>query len=182
MIELAPVEYDDADFLSLAQRVVNGAVTALEPREVFMVQTDNWFDWKWLGFWSVGRHKELCVPPFNPNRIRSEKRFIWDMNGSGWTIADHTKPLHVRQPGRCSEVAQPVDRWSKSAAFFWYSGNTTTNGAGSLMLYLSGAENYAWYASFTKAEEWTLHGQRGIAPRELETFEERGRELELVPK
>jgi hypothetical protein len=183
MIELAPAEYDDADFLSLVQRILNGALAALGVREVYLVQTDNWFDWKWLGFWSGGERKgvtELRVPPFNPNRIRSEMHFIWDASGSRWTSAGQGKPLHLRQPGR-QVLAQPLDRWSKSAAFIWYSGSTTINTAGSLMLYLAGSEGYAWYASFRKAEHWKVYGQRRIAPRELVSFEERGRQLESVP-
>src|SRR5215510_4576327 len=98
---------------------MNGAIAELGMREVFLVHVDNWFDHKWLGWWSR-KEEELRVPTFTPNRVRSEK------------------PLHVRQPGR-PWLAQPLDRFSKSAAFIWYSGNTTTNKAGSVMLYLSGA-------------------------------------------
>jgi hypothetical protein len=182
MIELAPTAYDDVTFLSLAQRIVNGAVTALGAREVYLVHIDNWFDYKWLGFWSRGERKELTelrVPGFSPNRVLSEKHFIWDANSSRWTSAGQRKPLHLRQPGR-SVLAQPLDRWSKSAAFIWYSGNTTTNRAGSLMLYLSGAEAYAWYASFTKNEHWKVDGERRISRRELISFEESGRQMEPV--
>ena len=96
-----------------------------------------------------------------------------------WIFVAHEKPLHIRQPGR-STLAQPLDRWSKSAAFIWYSGNTITNRAGSLMLYLSGAEGYAWYASFTRDEHWKVDDGRGITRRELKAFEESGRRLERV--
>ncbi len=50
MIELIPGEGDDVEFLALVQRIVNGAVSALDVREVFLVHVDNWFDHKWLGF------------------------------------------------------------------------------------------------------------------------------------
>jgi hypothetical protein len=75
---------------------------------------------------------------------------------------------------------EPLDRWSKSAAFIWYSGNTITNRAGSLMFYLSGAGGYAWYASFRKNGQSKVEGERRTARRELATFEERGRQLESV--
>ncbi len=52
MIELIPVEDDDVEFLALVQRIVNGALGALDVREVFLVHVDNWFDFKWLGWWS----------------------------------------------------------------------------------------------------------------------------------
>jgi len=200
MIELIPSEYDDVAFLSLVQRIVNGALITLQAREVYLVHIDNWFDWKWL-YWRSRRGKELrlppfdpnrvhkeehfirelCVPLFDPNRVRSEKHFIWDANRSQWTSVDHLRPLHLRQPGRES-LAQPLDRFSKSAAFIWYSGNTVTNQAGSLMLYLSGAEGYAWYASFTKKEHWKVEGERRITRRELIAFEHCGSQIVPVQR
>jgi hypothetical protein len=181
MIELVPREDDDLAFLELAQRIMNGAVAALDVREVYLVHIDNWFDYKWLGFWSTWKKSELTqlfVPPFNPNRVRSEHHFVWDSKGLEFISAAHKKPLHRRQPGRSPTFAKPLDRVSKSAAFIWYSGNTVTNTAGSLMLNLSGAGAYAWYASFTKDVHWKVDGERRIARRELVTFEERGREME----
>jgi hypothetical protein len=74
MIELVPTEQDDAAFLTLTQRIVNGVIAILEMREVYLVHVDNWFDHKWLGWWSSWEHKELkklYLPPFNPNRVRS---------------------------------------------------------------------------------------------------------------
>jgi len=179
-IELVRSEHHDLAFLELAERIVNGAVAALQMREVYLVHVDNWFDFKWLGWWSrwkrTGRLEELRVPPFNPNRVCSQKHFLWDANRSQWTPAGQGKPLHLRQPRR-SVLAQPLERWSKSAAFLWYSGNTVTNKAGSLMLYLSGTEGHAWYASFMKDEQWKVDGLNRITKRELLAFEESGRQM-----
>ena len=183
MIELVPAENDDASFLSLAQRIANGAIADLQMQEVYLVHINNWFDHKWLGWWSKWNRrdlKELCVPPFNPNRVRSQKHFLWDASGARWTCTVPGKPLHLRQPGRRSSRAQLLERISKSAAFIWYSGNTVTNPAGSMMLYLSGAEGYAWYASFTREEQWRVDDECLITRRELVSFEERGRQMELV--
>jgi len=49
-----------------------------------------------------------------------------------------------------------------------------------MMLYLSGAEGYAWYASFRKDQNWTIADEFKITRRELESFEERGRQMEMV--
>ena len=176
MIELDAVEHDDTAFLVIAQRIVNGAIAQLQVREVFLVHIDNWFDHKWLGWWSR-KEEELRVPTFTPNRVISERHFAWNAETSAWESVGMQKPLHVRQPGR-PWLAQPIDRFSESAAFIWYSGNTTTNKVGSLMLYLSGAEGYLWYASFRKREDWAVADERRIARRELLEFEERGRQLE----
>jgi len=48
------------------------------------------------------------------------------------------------------------------------------------MLYLSGADAYAWYASFRKDEDWSIADEFRITRRELLSFEERGRQMELV--
>ena len=183
MIELVSTEHDDADFLSLVQRILNGALAALEVREVYLVHTDNWFDWKWLGFWSRRDRDDvtqLRVPSFTANRIRSEKRLLWDLAEARWLEADHNKPLHVLKPGPSKVAPLPLDRWSKSAAFIRYSGNSITNRAGSLMLYLAGAGAYAWYASFRRNGHWKVEGERRTTRRELASFEERGRQLESV--
>jgi len=181
MIEFVPAENDDPAFLALAQRIVNGALSIFEMREAYLIQVDNWFDHKWLGWWSSWDHKKvrkLRVPPFTPNRVRSQKHFIWDTKRSCWTFTGQGKPLHLWQPGR--RPSKRIDELSESAAFIWYSGNTLKNRAGSMMLYLSGGELYAWYASFRKAENWTVADEFGITRRELASFEERGRQMELV--
>jgi hypothetical protein len=178
VIELVPTEHDDAAFLSLAQRIMNGAIAELRMPEVFLVHVDNWFDHKWLGWWSR-KEEELRVPTFTPNRIRSEKHFVLNSERSTWEEVGLQKPLHVRQPGR-PWLAQPLDRFSKSAAFVWYSGNTTINQVGSMMLYLSGAEGYSWYASFRKIEVWAVVDESRITRRELSLFSGRGHQLELA--
>jgi hypothetical protein len=180
MIELVHTENDESAFLLLAQRILNGAIAALQAREVYLVHVDNWFDHKWLGWWSKWKHKELQelrVPPFNPNRVRSQKHYVWDGNSLRWTFTGEGEPLHVRQPGRPSSRRR-LDGFSKSAAFIWYSGNTLKNGAGSVMPYLSSAEGYAWYASFTRGERWKVDEGFKITRRELASFEERGRQIE----
>jgi hypothetical protein len=184
MLELVPRESDDVDFLELIEWIVNGALQQLQLAEVYLVHVDNWFDFKWLGWWSWGKGnvparkvlRKLYVPPFNPNRVLSEQHFCWDADRAKWMSVAHLKPLHLRQPGR-SYRALPLERWSESAAFIWYSGNTAANTAGSLMLYLSGAEAYAWYASFVKKELWQVDGVCRTTTRELASFEESGRQM-----
>jgi hypothetical protein len=185
MIPLEPLEDDDEAFLDLAGAIANGAVAALQVPEVYLVHVDNWFDFKWLGWWSWGKTddrgpkrdlRKLYVPPFHPNRVRAEKRFLWDADDSRWTPERHAKPLHRRQPGR-SVLAEPLEKWSKSAAFIWYSGNTVTNTTASLMLYASDTPGYAWYASFKNNQNWHVDRLARITKNELASFEQRGREM-----
>ncbi len=179
MIELTAAEHDDAGFLALAQRIVNGVIMTMQMREVYIVHIDNWFDYKWLEWRSRKGEDELRVPLFSPNRVHTQKRFVWDVESLAWTSVGMPRPLHIRQAGRPS-LAQPLDRFSNRAVFIWYSGNTTTNKVGSLMIYVSGAEGYAWYTSFRKDADWTVADEFRITRRELESFEERGRQMEAI--
>jgi hypothetical protein len=178
MIELVPDDLDDPAFLLLAQRIMNGAVEELKMRDVFVVRIDSWFDCKWLRWWSR-KEEELRIPTFTPNRVRSEKRFIWDADKAVWAPGGLPRPLHIRQPGR-PWLAQPLDRFSRIAAFVWYSGNSATTKVGSLMLYASGADGYAWYTSLKKSEQWVVADECQVTRRELKSFEERGHQLEMA--
>jgi hypothetical protein len=180
MIELLPSNGDDPGFLSLVQRIINGALAVLEPRELYLVQTDNWFDFKWTGFWSW-TGTELKTPPFTPRRIRTQKHFTWDVASSCWRYDGPGKVLHLDQPGR-SYLARRLSNFSASGAFVWYSGNTVTNRAGSLMVYLAGEDRYSWYASFHFDEEWKIKRECRIHRRELLSFLERGRQIESKSK
>jgi hypothetical protein len=183
MIELLPSENDDPAFVELVVRIINGAVMSLHAREVYLVHVDNWFDHKWLGWGSRWKHSELMelyIPAFNPNRIRSQKRFIWEPKNSKWMLTGQGTILHRRQPGPGRRATTlRLDDLPESAAFIWYSGNSATNCAGSLMLYLSGADDYAWYTSFKKIERWSFADEFRITRRELESFEKHGRQLGL---
>lgn len=183
LIELVPTTDDDPSFLALVQKIVTGALASFELREAFLVHIDNWFDHKWLGWWSSWEHKDikvLYVPPFNPNRVVSQKHFICEGDSSQWAFAGEGKPLHRRLPGRRGASGQKLDQFSSSAAFVWYSGNTGINGAGSMMFYVSGSESYAWYASFRRDLDWAIADGFRISPRELLSFEKRGSPLSQV--
>jgi len=61
-----------------------------------------------------------------------------------------------------------VDRVSESGVFVWYSGDSASSDAASLMLYqVSDGEAVGWYASFRKNEGWRLNKVEGISRREL---------------
>jgi hypothetical protein len=179
MIELIPDELDDAGFLSVVQRIINGAVAELGVHEVFVVQIDNWFDHKWLGWRTRRGDRELRIPMFSPGRVRSERHFHWDEGKSAWKATEMARHLHVRKPGR-PWLAERLSRFSETAAFIWYSGNSAANKEGSLMFYLAGAEGYSWYLSFGKGNERTIDDEVHITRRELLSFELRGNQLELL--
>ena len=46
------------------------------------------------------------------------------------------------------------------------------------MLYFTGAEANAWYASFKETEHWSVADECHVTRRELRSYEERGRQME----
>jgi hypothetical protein len=183
MIEVVPLDGDDGEFIATVERIVNGAVTALDVHKAFLVHVDNWFDHKWLGF-GWGERGGLVVPPFERNRILSETHFIQDGDRGGWAVANrerslhlfHRDPSHRRRPFSSRKLGT-IEEYSPAAAFIWFGGRSTVNRTGSLMLYLSGAGGYSWYASFIGKPQWSIHDAREITRRQLIAFEARGREM-----
>src|SRR5262249_48392627 len=141
----------------------------------FIIRVDNWFDYKWLG-WSNRKTSELRVPPFGSNRVHSERRVILGNEPETWAEVRLPKSLHVPDAAR-PELGQRIDAISNRGAFIWYSGNTAPNGIGSLMLYLSNAEGYCWYATFKNGECWALSDECQITRRTLLSFEAHGAEV-----
>ncbi len=181
MLDIQTADDDAPELIELVRRIATGAIAALGVHEVYLVKIDNWFDFKWLGWWSWAKQRgptELCVPPFSKNRVRNECRYLWDVDHSRFVAAPHKRRLHPYQPGRSDSFAKRLDEFSDSAAFVWYSGNSLQNRAASLMFYLSGAEGYAWYASFAHKDSWQLNDQRQITRKQLIAFLEAGGALE----
>jgi len=174
MLQLPSTDGDDPGYVELASQIVDGALTSFGASDVFLVQIDNWFDFKWLGWRSRRNEAQFRVPMFTPNRVLRELHFVYRKDCGIWESVEMRKPLHTFRPGRTS-LAEPLDRYARSAAFVWYSGRSLPDQRGSLMFYLAGAEGYAWYASFRKAESWTVTDVRQITKRELESFAALGR-------
>src|SRR5262249_54069328 len=134
----------------------------------------NWFGKRWLGFsgkalGALGvRKKKLTLPPFNPSRVVSQRRFI-----ESGTPAGRRKQLHVWQ--RSGENLQRyTEVVLQGAHAFWYSGRSASNARGSFMAYLSTPEGYwPWYVSLRRDEKWRVVDCIGIGIRELETFTRR---------
>lgn len=47
MIELKDPKDSDPTFASIVDRTLNNAVESSNPGEVYVVQVDGWFDYKW---------------------------------------------------------------------------------------------------------------------------------------
>lgn len=178
MFTFVPLPDDDRDFTVLAARLITGAVATHRPQDVRVFQVDNWFDHKWLGFsgktlgalgvWT----KPLTVPPFVANRLVRQWHSVADQNtdvyrflGAGPNI--HHRGWSARNLQRL--VRQVVPR----SALFWFSGNTTNTGRGSLMGYLPVERDvWAWFLALERADgRWRITHRKNIQAYEIRSFE-----------
>src|SRR5260370_30312598 len=97
-MEIAPQVDDAVEFVVLVEACVNGDLRVHKPKELVLIHIDNWFSQKWLHFsgkalGSVGvwqRDQNLTVPPFVPNRVRSERGFA----APGYLEVTAPHPVH----------------------------------------------------------------------------------------
>jgi hypothetical protein len=86
-IQIAAGETDDPQFITLLNSLVCGLAEKDKPQELWIIQIDNWFDYKWLRFSGIGivpfqfpaimkrddgaldefYQDKVTFPPFTPN-------------------------------------------------------------------------------------------------------------------
>lgn len=171
-IALHSSETDHPQFLEAVTNIANAMVAAADDvHGVYEVHIDNWFGRKWLGFWgkvhgavgvrSYNLQGRLNAPPFNPNRVLSQR--YYHKAGSGFQHPERVK-LHVRRPSE-TNLACPV---RNQFLYLWYSANSIANGKGSLMCYLaSPPSSIAWYAVLDENKDWQPSECIGISREEL---------------
>lgn len=172
MLRLHSTAQDDPRFVQLAENVIVSCVDMYSPVWFSVMHLDNWFDEKWLGFsgkflGAVGvwhRTDNLRFPPFIPSRI--QKSTGYERKDGGY----EGRPAWCHRYQHSGEnLHRPFARSSRDSLFFWYSGRSAESGHASLMLYgRKDDENFAWYASFRRADEWSLNKTKDISRREME--------------
>ena len=171
MINVLPKKSDDIEFTRFVENVLNNSISSLQPNEVYLVQVDRRFDYKWMAFsnkilGAVGawHSQELRIPPFVPEKIVEESHF---QNVNGKFIQTFSKPLHIHQTSGDNRYRK-IKSLSNSAIILWYSGETAINSQASLMFYsfLDGAQSF-WFASFINNANWQIRGTKNISKNEL---------------
>jgi hypothetical protein len=167
-------------FANWVAKIVSGSAVIYEPPAVHVVELDHWFDQKWLRFsgkslGAVGWWKDdLTIPPFHPNRVRSERHYKYHDTEFEFIVGDSPR-LHLHQPSS-NNLQRRLRTLAPSTACFWYSSDGTKVGRGALMAYLPfGASPTAWYvgAEFRKTD-WLPKVRSGITSTELARLEEAG--------
>jgi hypothetical protein len=159
-------EGDDPRFAECALRLIVGAAIVGGQRDIRVLQIDNWFGVRWLGFSKTGIFRRqadsnasepnYCIPPFHPNRVLSDSRYELTEDGTLRGPFPAQRPLHRRY------VTE--DRSSRSfkqncdpGVYAWFSSNTRTNDRASLMVYTHSTDGTsAWYVELRKTDAWRL--------------------------
>jgi hypothetical protein len=173
MIEIFPREIDDKNFIEMVEQILYVGLNLAEPKEVFLIQIDHWFDFKWrqfshkvlgeLGVWN----KELRIPPFSLDRVVEELFF---QKTAGGYESKPCAPLHLHQSSENNNYRK-INLLSDSAIFLWYSGDTIKNSQASVMVYYV-SQNFqkSWYVSFLKKENWQIYKADNISKHEVKAM------------
>jgi len=172
---------DDPIFFQGLMRLVSDAIHRVNPEDVFLVRTDNYFDVKWFAFagkvkvgintgipainskiqavWKIG--VDVTIPPFVPHRI-VEQTHIKYADGSLMPAAADSRLVHPLQKKRSSQnIHNRLIDHSPSALFIWFSSKSSSNGRGSIMVYRTKKQKVCgWYASFTRGKQWHVDRAR----------------------
>ena len=201
-MEILSKQNDDPEFVELVKRVIAGCIDDSFPNTIIVIQIDNWFDYKWLGFSGKGRvgfpfvlnldldtaldefrQDQITLPPFSPSRVIEEYYFQREVNGE-YRARDPLLYLHQKELAPSSQNLHKriVDRFD-SAVLVWFSSNTKQNLRGSVMIYeVKGREVNPWYAGFAKEEHWRVLQTKGIPIDQVQSLIENESEAPHITK
>ena len=170
MIVIAPILNDDADFLALVDCLAGNLVRQFQPKDLYLIRTNNWFDHKWLGFSGKGLvgvwKQRLTIPPLVIKRVLSQDVYAFEESDKSHQLVN-APPLHRVQLSS-NNLIRFIDRVSKSGIFVWFCGGTEQSGLASILVYSTrGDSQSSWYASFRKSESWQLNKVKGFSSREI---------------
>jgi hypothetical protein len=150
---------DDSEYVDCISRIVNSLVGVHEPVRITVVNIDNWFDKKWVGFegkslipihWNYG----FNIPAFSPSRVVRQLDFRLNEHDS---YAPVDEPGLHRKQQSSSNFKRDLFGADDSSLFVWWSGGTARNSQGSLMVYArTQSTKEAWYASFNLNNSWEV--------------------------
>ena len=166
------LQADDApEFVSVVEDVVNGILRRYSPATLILIKIDNWFGSRWLGFEgkalgavgvgmnvNKGQTGEIRIPLFVPARVVVQRRFVAPL----FREVEAGQPIHKHIPSS-EALHRKAALAARDVALVWYSGNSKSNGRGSLMSYLPLDSVYwAWFVDLEQGTPWRIAEIRGI--------------------
>jgi hypothetical protein len=170
-MDIQPEPDDAIEFVSQVQTCVNGVLFLHKPRELVLINIDNWFGQKWLHFsgkalGAVGvcrGNQDLTVPPFVPNRVRSERRFV----APTYLEVTAQNPVHAAMESQYA-LHRAMSNIVPGASVIWYSGGSRRAGRGSVMAYLLIEDSFwTWYVELGESRSWGVVTAKGISENEF---------------
>lgn len=183
---MSAAETDDPGFIEVVNSVLGELIAEHTPEQFWVIQVDNWFDHKWLGFSGMGLiasnipldrydavkaesyQEKVTFPPFTPNRVVGQFSFV----RVGNTYMESALPAlpHSNERKHSEKnLRRRIQDFTHSGCFLWYSGNTVANGRGSVMVYAVTADQVeCWFAAFNRQQEWKLKTTKGVSRDRLE--------------
>lgn len=174
---------DDNDFIEVFNAMLRRLLAEAGSEQLWVIQIDNWFDHKWLGFSGKGAvdfqfpdfmkrfdgaveefyQDRLTFPPFNPNRVMSQWSF--QRSGQGYVEVPLLKLPHpTERRSSTSNLQRRVESFSSSALVVWFSGSTLKNGRASVMVYdIKPLHAACWFVAFVKNAQWTPQRTKGVS-------------------
>lgn len=180
-LELMATADDDAAYIDLVDRTINGLVHESPPRDIWVVRIDNWFGRRWcafsgkiLGALGVWRTERLVVPPFVPSRVEAV-HYLQRVIG-GYRAVTPAVDLHRSQPSE-RNTRRFLEDLSSDGLFVWYAGRSAKNGRGSMMAYrVRLSEQHGWHVELRlRSRRWAPSSLVGVSPAELEGWAGRSR-------
>ena len=177
-MEITPQFDDEPEFVRQVELAVNGILRRYSPVSLALIKIDNWFGRRWLyfsgkalgsvGIWQAPTDRRpnnfLRIPPFVPERVVSQRRFI----APEYREIDPGKLLHRHVTSSVALERRAAEQ-EPETALVWYSGNSNANGRGALMAYIPvGTSYWPWYAELERAEPWHITAQaKNIKPNQF---------------
>ena len=158
MMEITTDAGDDPAFIDIVAAFLPRLTAQVRPDALCVTKIDNWFDYKWLGYFhGIWKYMRGTIrrPPFAPKRVVSRRYYILE----GAEYSEHAEGPHI---GSLTE--------GTTTAFVWYTGNTKANQRGAVMCYVFVGHYLGgdWYASLVANPGWSVSKVKGAAPHQVE--------------
>ena len=174
---------DDNGFIEVLNSMLGKLIAQNATERLWVIQIDNWFDHKWLGFSGKGvvdfefpefmhcfdaaldefYQDHVTFPPFTPNRVLSQ----WSFQRAGQHLIEVplVKLPHAteRRPSN-SNLQRRIAKSDATSLFVWFSGNTLKNGRGSIMVYdMRSSQPTRWFVAFVRKAAWLPALTKGVS-------------------
>ena len=173
---LTEKENDNPNFILNCEKIIQNRINLWNPNDIFVTRIDNWFDGKWMNYAGTKLHAIsfwnfediLTVPPFHPNRVESSD--FYQKTAEQYVKKENQNILHIIQESK-ENLKRYVSEFSNDGLFIWYSGNSKTNGRGTLMCYfIRESETKTFFITLSGKKDWDVSQTKGILRNEIQTI------------